>query len=234
MWFHGRFTEDAVVVVCEHGVCVWLASQATSSNWASGGGEKNLWQKFIPFVGCVWKLYNRQEHSWKMGNNNLSLRRWRDGVPWLVVTGPCCQCHQHRHVAAHRWIYLLKLAHHKPKIGPKTFSHQRKFNGSYRRYRVWDIRRNEETFFQQPDNACPHNCLRTQEAITNFCSTVLCYLPYAPDLTPSYFHIFWPLEDAPCPPIFENNHSIIRAVRTWLHEQEANWYKRDMHGLVPH
>jgi hypothetical protein len=31
---------------------------------------------------------------------------------------------------------------------------------------------------------------------------------------------------------FEDNESVIRAVRTWLREQETNWYKEGMHALV--
>ena len=30
----------------------------------------------------------------------------------------------------------------------------------------------------------------------------------------------------------EDDESVIRAVRTWLREQETNWYREDMHALV--
>jgi 23S rRNA maturation mini-RNase III len=31
---------------------------------------------------------------------------------------------------------------------------------------------------------------------------------------------------------FEDDESVIRAVRTWLREQETSWYRKGMHALV--
>jgi hypothetical protein len=31
---------------------------------------------------------------------------------------------------------------------------------------------------------------------------------------------------------FEDDESVIRAVRTWLREQETSWYREGMHALV--
>ena len=84
----------------------------------------------------------------------------------------------------------------------------------------------------QHDNARPHTSLRTQEAITKFCWTVLPHPPYSPDLAPSDFHLFGPLKDTLCGTRFEDDESVIRAVRTWLCEQETSWYKEGMRALV--
>jgi len=84
----------------------------------------------------------------------------------------------------------------------------------------------------QHDNARPHTSLRNQEAITKFGWTVLPHPPYSPDLAPSVFHLFGPLKDALRGTRFEDDESVIRAVRTWLHEQETSWYREGMHALV--
>jgi histone-lysine N-methyltransferase SETMAR len=80
----------------------------------------------------------------------------------------------------------------------------------------------------QHDNARPHTSLRTQEAITKFGWNVLPRPPYSPDLAPSDFHLFGPLHGAR----LEDGESVIRAVRTWLREQETSWYREGMHALV--
>ena len=55
---------------------------------------------------------------------------------------------------------------------------------------------------------------------------------YSPDLAPSDFHIFGPLKDALCGIRFEDDESVISAVRTCLHEQETSWNREGMHALV--
>jgi len=40
------------------------------------------------------------------------------------------------------------------------------------------------------------------------------------------------MKDALCGTRFEDDESVIRAVRTWLHEQETSWYRESMHVLV--
>jgi hypothetical protein len=32
--------------------------------------------------------------------------------------------------------------------------------------------------------------------------------------------------------MFEDDNSVIRAVRTWLPEQETSWYRESMHALL--
>ena len=56
--------------------------------------------------------------------------------------------------------------------------------------------------------------------------------PYSPDLAPSDFHLFGPLKDTLRGTRFEDDESVIHAVRTWLREQETSWYREGMHALV--
>jgi histone-lysine N-methyltransferase SETMAR len=76
----------------------------------------------------------------------------------------------------------------------------------------------------QHDNTFPHTSLRTQEAIAKFGWTVLPHPHYSPDLVPSDFYLFEPLKDAFSGTRFEDDDSVICAVRTWLHEQKTSWY----------
>ena len=57
-------------------------------------------------------------------------------------------------------------------------------------------------------------------------------LPHPPYLGPSDFHLFGPLKDTLCGTRFEDDESVIRAVRTWLREQERSWYREGTHTLV--
>ena len=56
--------------------------------------------------------------------------------------------------------------------------------------------------------------------------------PHSPDLVPSDFHLFGPLKGALRGTRFEDDESVISAVRTWLREQETSWYSEGMHALV--
>jgi hypothetical protein len=51
---------------------------------------------------------------------------------------------------------------------------------------------------------------------------------------PSDFHLLGPLKDALYGTRFEDEQSMIRAVTTWLREQEMSWYRDGMHALVSH
>jgi histone-lysine N-methyltransferase SETMAR len=72
--------------------------------------------------------------------------------------------------------------------------------------------------FIQHDNDRPHTSVQTQEAITKFGWTVLPHPPYSPDLAQSDFHLFGPLKDALHGTGFEDDESMIHAVRTWVRE----------------
>ena len=56
--------------------------------------------------------------------------------------------------------------------------------------------------------------------------------PHSPALAPSDFHLFGPLKDALRGTRFEDDKSVIHAVRTWLREQETSWYREGLHALV--
>ena len=62
--------------------------------------------------------------------------------------------------------------------------------------------------------------------------TVLPHSPYFPDLAPSDLHLLGPLKDALRGTRFGDDDSVIRAVRTWLREQETSSYREGMHTLV--
>jgi len=46
------------------------------------------------------------------------------------------------------------------------------------------------------------------------------------------FHIFGPLKDVLRGTRFEDDESVIRAVRTWLREKETSCYREGMHAFV--
>jgi hypothetical protein len=62
---------------------------------------------------------------------------------------------------------------------------------------------------------------------------VLPHPPNSPDLAPSDFHLFGSLKDALCGTHFEDDNSVIEAVRKWLHMHDKSWYRPGIHALVP-
>jgi len=62
------------------------------------------------------------------------------------------------------------------------------------------------------------------EAITKFGWTVLPHPSYSPDLAAPNFHLFRDLKNVVCDTKFETNDDVIHIVRTWLHEQDKDWY----------
>ena len=56
--------------------------------------------------------------------------------------------------------------------------------------------------------------------------------PHSPDLAPSDFHLFELLKDALRGTRFEDDESVICAVKTWLCEQDTSWYREGTHALV--
>ena len=48
----------------------------------------------------------------------------------------------------------------------------------------------------QHDNTRPHTSLKTHEVISSFGWTTISYPPYSPDLEPSDFHLFGPLNES--------------------------------------
>jgi hypothetical protein len=102
------------------------------------------------------------------------------------------------------------------------------------RYRRVRPNMNPGDMLIQHDNARPHTRLQTQEAIAKFGWTALLHPPHRPDLAPSDFHLFQPLKDALRGTRFEDDECVIRAVRTWLREQETSWFRQGMHAAVSH
>jgi hypothetical protein len=92
--------------------------------------------------------------------------------------------------------------------------------------------RNPGDMLIQHDNARLHTNLWAQEAVAIFGWTVPPHSPYSPDLAPSDFHLFGPQKDALCGTRFEDDDSVICAVRTWVCEQETSWYREGMHALA--
>jgi histone-lysine N-methyltransferase SETMAR len=84
--------------------------------------------------------------------------------------------------------------------------------------RFWRVRpgKNPAEMFLQHDRARPHRSLRTREHITKMGWTVPPHPLYSPDLAPSDFHLFGSLKDASRGTHFENDNSVIEAVRKWL------------------
>jgi len=61
---------------------------------------------------------------------------------------------------------------------------------------------------------------------------VLPHPPHSPDLAPSDFQLFGPLKGVLHETGFEDDESVIRAVRIWLREQETSWYREGLYALV--
>jgi len=99
-------------------------------------------------------------------------------------------------------------------------------------YRQVRPNRNPGDMLIQHDIVRPHTSLQTQEANAKFAWNVLPHPPHSPDVMPSDFHLFGPLKDALRGTRFEEDESVIRAVRTWLRGQETSWYREGMHALV--
>jgi hypothetical protein len=69
--------------------------------------------------------------------------------------------------------------------------------------------------------------LKSPEAITKFGWTVL---PI--HLTPSGFYVFGALKNAVRGVKFKIDDDVINAVRTWLQEQDKEWYRQGIGALV--
>jgi len=74
------------------------------------------------------------------------------------------------------------------------------------------------------DNACPHLAARTMDTIQKLKWNVLPHLPYSPDLAPSDYNLFGPLEEHLGGKRFRNNEELIQDVQEWLHWQPKNFF----------
>ena len=99
-------------------------------------------------------------------------------------------------------------------------------------YRWLQPHRNARDVWIQHDNAHPHTSLRTQGAIAKFGWNVLSHPPFSHHLAPSDFLFFGPLNNTLHGTRFEDDKSLIHAVRTWLREQETSSYRDSIHALI--
>jgi hypothetical protein len=74
--------------------------------------------------------------------------------------------------------------------------------------------------------------LKTVEHIVNLGWTVVSHPPYSPDLVPSDFHPFWPMNDGLHGQHFPSNDTVIQALKQWATSAGGDFYKRDMQALV--
>jgi histone-lysine N-methyltransferase SETMAR len=81
------------------------------------------------------------------------------------------------------------------------------------------------------ENARPHTCLHTREAITKLPWAVLPHPPYSSDLAPSDYHLFSPLKDAIRGRKFEDDEEVISEVKRWLRQRPAEWYGEGMQAV---
>jgi hypothetical protein len=83
----------------------------------------------------------------------------------------------------------------------------------------------------QYDNARPHISILTRETTAEFMWTVLPHPPYNPDLLPSDFHLFVPMNDG-----LHGRHfaeaDVIVAIKKWFLRADRNSYDSMMQGLV--
>jgi hypothetical protein len=62
--------------------------------------------------------------------------------------------------------------------------------------------------------------------------TALPHPPYSPDLAPSVFHVFGPMQNRLCGQHFLDNDAVIAAVRKWVASAGADFYENSMRALV--
>jgi histone-lysine N-methyltransferase SETMAR len=57
---------------------------------------------------------------------------------------------------------------------------------------------------------------------------------YSPDLAPSDFHVFGPLEEAMGGKSFKSDEEVHQAVHEWLRSQPKDFFSRGIHALPKH
>jgi len=83
----------------------------------------------------------------------------------------------------------------------------------------------------QHDNARPHTACSTVATIQDLPFECLPHPPYSPDLTPSDFHVFGPLQEAMGGKSFRSDEEVQQAVYEWLHSQPKDFFSRGIHAL---
>lgn len=64
--------------------------------------------------------------------------------------------------------------------------------------------------------------------------TVLPYPLYSPDLEPSDFHLFMPMNDGLCEQHFPSNYITTAAVKQWIISTSSGFYEHGIQTLVRH
>ena len=86
----------------------------------------------------------------------------------------------------------------------------------------------------QHDNAQPHTARSTVATIQDLSFECLPHPLYSPDLAPSDFHVFGPLEEAMEGKSFRSDEEVQQAVHEWLHSQPKDFFFRGIHALPKH
>jgi histone-lysine N-methyltransferase SETMAR len=81
------------------------------------------------------------------------------------------------------------------------------------------------------DNARPHTARATQERIQELQRELTEHPPYSPDLAPSDFHLFGPLNNQPGGKRFADE-EVETEVRKWLRQQSKDFYAAGFDTLV--
>ena len=83
----------------------------------------------------------------------------------------------------------------------------------------------------QHDNAWPHTARSAVATIQDLSFECLPHPSYFPDLAPSDFHVFGPLEEAMEGKSFRSDEEVQQAVHEWLHSQPKDIFSRGIHPL---
>jgi len=81
------------------------------------------------------------------------------------------------------------------------------------------------------DNARPHVAARTMDTIHKLKWKVPLHPPYSPDLAPSDYHLFGPLNEHLGGKRFHNNEEVVQDVQEWVHWQPKDFFLRGIHKL---
>ena len=87
------------------------------------------------------------------------------------------------------------------------------------------------SFFLQHDNARLHTARSAVATIQDLSFKCLPHLPYLPDIAPSDFHVFGPLEQAMGGKSFSSDEEVQQAVLEWLRSQPKEFFARGIHAL---
>jgi histone-lysine N-methyltransferase SETMAR len=81
------------------------------------------------------------------------------------------------------------------------------------------------------DNARPHTASSTSAPIQDLFFECLPHPLYSPDLAPSDFHVFGPLEEAMGDKSFRSDEEVQQTVHKWLRSQPKDFFSRGIHAL---